>query len=82
MSAYKRLYRSRHERMIAGVAGGLGEYFTIDPTLIRLVFVVFTFLGGPGAVLYLIGWFVIPEEPAAGQDVVDAYTVHGPPPAA
>lgn len=64
----KRLYRSRSSRMISGVAGGLGEYFGIDPTLVRLFFVfgVF-FLGIPGtlALAYLILAIVVPEEPAA-----------------
>ena len=62
----KRLYRSRNNRMISGVAGGLGEYFGIDPTLVRLFFVfgVF-FLGIPGtlALAYLILAIVVPEEP-------------------
>lgn len=71
MANYKRLYRSRHERMVAGVAGGLGEYFNIDPTLIRLLFVILTFLGGPGLLAYIIFWIVVPEEPAAEQDVVE-----------
>ena len=73
MANYKRLYRSRHERMVAGVAGGLGEYFNIDPTLIRLLFVILTFLGGPGLLAYIIFWIVVPEEPVANQDVVDSY---------
>ncbi len=61
----KKLYRSRENRMIAGVCGGLGEYLNIDPTLIRLA-VVFLSLwlgGGGGLLLYFIAWFVIPEAP-------------------
>lgn len=63
---YKRLYRSRDQRMIAGVCGGLGEFFGIDPTLVRLLFVLGTLLGFPGALAlgYLIMLIVVPEEPA------------------
>lgn len=71
---YKRLYRSRQDRMIAGVCGGLGEYFNIDPTLIRLLFVAAVFFGvGGGALAYLIMMILVPEEPwqqAAGPESV------------
>jgi phage shock protein C len=60
---YRKLYRSRTHRMIAGVAGGLGEYFGIDPTLVRLAFVFTALAGGPGLVAYIIMMIVIPEEP-------------------
>jgi phage shock protein C len=65
MSAdYRKLYRSRSERMIGGVCGGIGEYFGIDPTLVRLLFVVATLFGGPmGPVAYLIFLIVVPETP-------------------
>ena len=62
----KKLYRSRDNRMIAGVCGGLGEYFGIDATLVRLAFVLgMFFLAIPGALafVYLIMMIVIPEEP-------------------
>lgn len=62
---YRKLYRSRKERMIAGVCGGLGEYFGIDPTLVRLLFVIGTLFGGPGLLAYLIMLIVVPEEPQA-----------------
>ena len=62
---YKRLYRSRDERMISGVCGGLGQYFNMDPTLIRLLFVLFAFAGvGSGVLAYIIMAIVVPEEPA------------------
>lgn len=64
---YKSLYRSRDKRMIAGVCGGLGDFFGIDPTLIRLFFVFGAFfLGIPGAfaLAYLVLMIVVPEEPA------------------
>ena len=59
----KKLYRSRNDRMLAGVCGGLGKYFEIDTTLIRLVFVVAAILGGHGVLAYLICLILIPLEP-------------------
>ena len=59
----KKLYRSRENRMIAGVCGGLGEYFEIDPTLVRLALVFLALWWGGGILLYLLAWFIIPEEP-------------------
>ncbi len=62
-SPRKRLYRSRTDRKLGGVCGGLGAYFNIDPTLFRIIFLIL-FLGmGQGLVLYIILWLVIPEEP-------------------
>ncbi|MGE5509398.1 MAG: PspC domain-containing protein [Chitinophagales bacterium] len=60
----RRLYRSRNERMIAGVCGGLAEYFNLDPTLVRLLWVVTALPGGIGAFLYFVAWLIVPEEPA------------------
>lgn len=62
----KRLYRSRKERMLAGVCGGLAEYLNTDPTIIRVIFALLTlFTGGFGGVLlYLVLVLIIPEEPA------------------
>ena len=60
----KRLYRSRGERVIAGVAGGMGEWLGIDPTLVRLLWLLAFLPGGvPGTVLYAICWLVIPKAP-------------------
>ena len=56
----KRLYRSRKNKVIGGVCGGIGEYFNIDPVLIRLVLVLFSFMGGGGIIAYIIAWMVIP----------------------
>ncbi len=60
---YKRLARSNSNVMFAGVAAGLGEYFNIDPTLVRLLFVVLGFLSGffPALFVYLVLWFVMPR---------------------
>lgn len=68
----KKLYRSREDRMIAGVCGGLGEYLNVDPTLIRLVFVLGFFATASGVFwAYLIMMIVVPEAVPASQDVVD-----------
>ena len=60
---YKRLYRTRDERMISGVCGGIAKYFNVDPTLIRLLFVLFAFAGGPGLIAYIVLAIIVPEEP-------------------
>jgi len=61
----KKLYRSNKDKMLGGVAGGLAEYFAIDPTLVRIIFVVSLFVGGAGVLAYIILWIVVPEEPFA-----------------
>ena len=58
----KKLYRSTSNRVIAGVCGGLGEYFGVDPVIIRLIWVLTVFFGGTGLVAYLIAWLIIPEK--------------------
>ena len=65
-SQQSRLYRSETNRIIGGVCGGLGEYFSIDPTLIRIIFVILTLFGGSGILIYLILWIVIPSETQLG----------------
>ena len=63
----KRLYRSRDERLIAGVAGGIANYFNIDPTLVRLAFVAFTLAGGGvGLLAYVLLAIIMPLEPVPG----------------
>jgi phage shock protein C len=61
--SYKNLYRSISNRRIAGVAGGIAEYFNVDPTLVRLLWLVAIFSGGVGVPAYIIAWIVIPEAP-------------------
>lgn len=63
MSEIKRLYRSRDNHMIGGVCGGLGEYLGVDPTLIRLGFLLMFLAAGSGPLIYIAMWVVIPEEP-------------------
>ncbi|HET8708653.1 MAG TPA: PspC domain-containing protein [Candidatus Saccharimonadales bacterium] len=61
----KQLYRSRKDRKIAGVCGGLAEYFDIDPVITRIIAVILLLPGGaPGLLPYLILWLVVPEAPA------------------
>lgn len=59
----KRLYRSYTDKMLGGVCGGLGEYFDIDPVIIRVLFVVAVLFGGGGILAYIILWIVIPQKP-------------------
>lgn len=58
----KRLYRSRTDRMVAGVCGGLAQYFNIDVTLVRLVFLLLLVFGGGGFLIYIVLAIVVPEE--------------------
>ena len=66
----QKLYRSRENRMIGGVCGGLGEFFGIDSTLIRLLFVLLVIFGGSGLLVYLVMLVIVPETPLS-----DAVTV-------
>jgi phage shock protein PspC (stress-responsive transcriptional regulator) len=63
METNKRLYRSAKSKVFGGVAGGIAEYFDIDPIIIRLLFVIIAFAGGGGAIVYLILWVAFPLEP-------------------
>ena len=58
----KKLLRSKDNRMLAGVCGGVAAYFNVDPTLVRVIYVILTFAGAAGLLLYLIMWLLIPEE--------------------
>jgi phage shock protein C len=61
----RRLYRARRDRILFGVCAGLGEYFDVDPVLIRLVFVIISLAGGAGVLAYIILAIILPEENAA-----------------
>jgi len=63
-NATKRLFRLKADRMLLGVCSGLGDYFNVDPTLIRLTWVFLSLVAGviPGAVLYFLAAIIIPEE--------------------
>jgi phage shock protein PspC (stress-responsive transcriptional regulator) len=60
----RRLYRSRRDRWLAGVAGGIAEYLDVDPVVIRLLWILSIFVGGFGILLYIIMAFIVPLEPA------------------
>lgn len=57
----KKLHRSSTNRVIAGVCGGIGEYFDIDPTIVRFAWVLFSLAGGSGLLLYIIAALIMPE---------------------
>jgi phage shock protein C len=67
----KRLYRLHDGRMAAGVCVGLAAYFGVDPTLVRLAFVLLSVVGGVGILLYLCAWMVIPDE-TDGMSIVES----------
>ena len=69
-----RLYRSRKEQVIAGVSGGLSEYFNVDPILFRLLFIVLTFVDGIGVLIYLLLWITVPREDKDKD--IDALHIH------
>jgi len=63
----KKLYRSRKDTKIAGVCGGIAEYFHVDSNIIRLLAVLFIFFGGGGIIAYIIAWIIIPLEPVEDE---------------
>lgn len=68
MNNYKRLYRSRNDRMISGLSAGLGEYIGMDPTVVRLLFALSAiFLFPAPIIIYLVMMLIVPEEPYGGQ---------------
>ncbi|MEN6518472.1 MAG: PspC domain-containing protein [Methanospirillum sp.] len=78
----KELKRSRTNRMVAGVCGGIGEYLDIDPNVIRLIWVVVTVLtGGVGILAYLLAWLIMPEDtsPATENGPIDTTAVSSMP---
>ena len=68
----KRLYRSRKNRVIAGVCGGIGEYLNVDPVLIRLIAVFLLFVGGGSLIAYIVCIFVIPDQPPVNIQASDS----------
>ena len=58
----KRLTRSKSDRMVAGVAAGIAEYLSVDPVVVRILFVALALFGGGGIILYLACWLLMPEE--------------------
>ena len=58
----KRLYKSRTDKKVCGVCGGIANYFDVDPTVIRLIWVIFTLAGGSGLIAYIIAAIIMPDE--------------------
>ena len=58
----KRLYKSSTDKKVCGVCGGLANYFDVDPTVIRLIWVIFTLAGGSGLIAYIIAAIIMPDE--------------------
>ena len=59
----KRLYRSRKDKMLAGICGGLAEYFAVDPSLVRIACVLLCLYAGTGLLVYILAAIIIPEDP-------------------
>ena len=68
----ERLYRSRSDRMLFGVAGGMADWLDLDPSLVRLVWALLVLAGGIGFLLYIVAAIVIPEEPVGGAAAASA----------
>ena len=78
VTARKRLVRTRANRKIAGVCAGFAEYFDLDVTLVRLVWLFVVLVGGTGLLAYVIAWIVMPEEPLRLPAPVGAQPVINP----
>jgi phage shock protein C len=76
----ERLYRSRGDRMLLGVAGGMARYLDVDPSIVRIVWVLLVIAGGAGILLYIVAAFVIPEEPAGWAPAAPGGGAPGSPP--
>jgi phage shock protein C len=61
MEEPRKLYRSQSQRMLGGVCGGLAEYFNVDATLIRVLFLILAVFGGTGLVIYVVMWLIVPD---------------------
>jgi phage shock protein C len=75
----KRLYKSRKNCVIDGVCGGIGEYLDVDPVLIRIVAVIFLFVGGSALIAYIIGMIIIPKAPIEAGETEQTSAVRATP---
>ena len=66
----KKLYRSTDNRWLAGVCGGLAKHFDIDPTLVRVIFIVLALIGLGGVIIYLLLWVLVPQEPTEEEQAI------------
>lgn len=71
----KKLYRSDDNKVLLGICGGIGEYFNIDPVIVRLILLALIFLGFSGIIVYIIAAFIVPKKPQANGPVY--YTSSG-----
>jgi phage shock protein C len=78
----KRLYRSRENRVIAGVCGGLAEYLDVDPVLVRLIAVLLLFVGGGSLIAYILGMIIIPDQSKVAAAGFEPSSIPKPPGAA
>ena len=67
----KRLYRNPDEQMIAGVCSGIAEYVNVDPTAVRLAFLLLLFVGGGGLLVYVVMWAIMPIKPGTADETID-----------
>jgi len=67
----RRLYKSKKNKTIAGVCGGIAEYFDIDPVVVRLIFILFFFIGGAAIIAYILGAIIIPNPPEEHVESTD-----------
>ncbi len=74
----KRLYKSRKNKVIDGICGGIAEYFDVDPVIVRIAFVLFFFLGGSGLLAYIIGMIIIPSEHSLEREEREEAAVETP----
>jgi phage shock protein C len=79
VSDTKRLYKSRKDKVIDGLAGGIAEYLGVDPVIVRLVFVALIFAGGAGLIIYIIGMFIVPRAPINSENNVVIMDEEGKP---
>ena len=76
MSEIKKLYRTKKDKLIAGVCGGLGKYFKIDPVFIRIIFAVGIIWNFFTVIVYLLMWLIVPEEPEDEKDKNDYININ------
>ncbi len=75
----KRLYKSRKNKVISGICGGIAEYFDVDPVLIRIVAILFFFTGGAALIAYVVGLIIIPSQPLEEFEKENKASVVPPP---
>jgi phage shock protein PspC (stress-responsive transcriptional regulator) len=69
MTNSEKIYRLNDDYIIAGICSGLAKHFNVDPTIVRLIFILLSFGGGSGVLIYLILWFVIPKEEGKEKEI-------------